>query len=245
MALFKNLWATATAVAIALQVTSALAITSVKTANLLHNNNNSPFFATTADGANTFAPSQIPDSLSHLSTHPVPARLLRSPLHGVFSINGNSTSAGGWTDGNGIPQGITLTFNADITLSVGAGSPAGSFLTLSQNGANRGDGLGITPTLNGVSTLETANFNGGVGNDVLAVSAVTVSDVAFAGTLSEVGFTFTPGAVENFGPYRSVRPASPKQAKQPRSYRRTTPLIQAAWAAPRSASVFQAAILAK
>ena len=201
MTLLKNLLATGAAVAIALQVTSALAITSVKTANLLHNNNNSPFFATTADGVDTFGAFSATEFTFTPVDAPRAGEVTSLTTRGVFSINGSSTSAGGWTDGNGIPQGITLTFNADITLSVGAGSPAGSFLTLSQNGANRGDGLGITPTLNGVSTLETANFNGGVGNDVLAVSAVTVSDVAFAGTLSEVGFTFTPGAVENFGPY--------------------------------------------
>src|SRR5436190_539043 len=34
---------------------SASAITSIKTVSLLHNNTNSPFFKTTADGANTFS----------------------------------------------------------------------------------------------------------------------------------------------------------------------------------------------
>ena len=199
----KNLLAVVAAVALALQAASAFAITSIKTANLFHNNNNSPFFATTADAANTFAAF----SDTGFTFTPVGApragdlNLTSLTSHGVFSITGNSTSAGGWTNGNGVPTGLTLTFNADVTFSVGAGSPAGSVLTLSQNGANRGDGLGITQTLNGVSTIETANFNGGVGNEVLAVSAVTVSDVVFGGTLSETGFTFAPGTVGNFGPY--------------------------------------------
>jgi hypothetical protein len=34
---------------------------------------------------------------------------------GTISVAGNSTSAGGWIDGNGIPAGITLSFNIQFT----------------------------------------------------------------------------------------------------------------------------------
>ena len=102
-----------------------------------------------------------------------------------------------------MPKGITLTFNVDITYSVGAGSPTGSYLTLTENGANRGNGMGITQTFRGVSTIDSSNLNEvhGSGTDVFAGSAVTVSDINFAGTLFEPGFIFTPGTVGNFGPF--------------------------------------------
>ena len=52
MTSFKNLL---TAIAVlAIHAASAFGITSVKTVSLLHNNTNSPFFKTTADGFNTF-----------------------------------------------------------------------------------------------------------------------------------------------------------------------------------------------
>jgi hypothetical protein len=196
----KNLLATIATVAIAFETTSALAITSVKTVNLLHNNTASPFFATTADGLNTFAGVSDGGATFTPLGAPQAGQVTSLTTHGVFSIVGNSTSAGGWTNNNGVPKGLTLTFNADITFSVGDGSPANSYLTLTQSGANRGDGLGIAQGISGTSTLDSFNFNG-VSNEVLAVSAVTVSDTNFSGTLDEAGFNFTPGTVGNFGPY--------------------------------------------
>jgi hypothetical protein len=73
-------------------------------------------------------------------------------------------------------------------------------LTLTQSGTNRGDGLGIAQGIGGTSTLDSGSVNG-VANEVLAASAVTVSNVSYSGTLAETGFNFTPGAVGNFGPY--------------------------------------------
>jgi len=58
----------------------------------------------------------------------------------------------------------------------------------------------MAQTLDGVSVLDSVNFNF-VSNEVLAVSAVSVSAVNFSGTLFEPGFIFTPGTVGNFGPY--------------------------------------------
>jgi hypothetical protein len=211
MASLKNLLAAGVTMALALQAASALAITSVKTANLLHNVSNSPFFAATADNANTFAAFADTGFTFTPVGSPRAGEVTSLTSHGVFSIVGTSTSAGGWTNNNGVPKGLTLTFNADITFSVGAGSPAGSYLTLTQNGTNRGDGLGITQNAaHGTSTLDSFNLNEVPNtnpldpndlNETLAVSAVTVSDVNFTGTLFETGFIFTPGTVGNFGPY--------------------------------------------
>jgi hypothetical protein len=200
MTRFKTLLATVAAVTMALESTNAVAITSVKTVNLLHNNNNSPFFTTTADGANTFAGASDGGGTFTPVNAPKAGQVTSLTTHGVFSIVGDSTSVGGWTNNNGVPAGITLTFNADITFSVGDGSPANSYLTLTQSGTNRGDGLGIAQGIGGTSTLDSGSVNG-VANEVLAASAVTVSDVSYSGTLAETGFNFTPGTVGNFGPY--------------------------------------------
>lgn len=202
MTSLKNLLVTAATAAFALQAASALAITSVKTANLLQNNNNSPFFTKSSDGAGA---DFLPYSDTGFTFTPVDSpragEVTSITTHGVFSIVGNSTSAGGWTNNNGVPKGITLTFNADITFGVGAGSPAGSYLTVADVGSNRGNGIGITQTVDTPSVLDSPNFNGGAGTEILAVSAVTVSEVNFSGTLFEPGFIFTPGSVGNFGPY--------------------------------------------
>jgi hypothetical protein len=206
----KKLLATVAAIAIALEANSALAITSVKKVNLLHNNTNSFLFAATADNLNTFGSASDGGGTFTPVGAPRAGEVTSLTTHGVFTIVGNSTSEGGWNDNNGVPAGITLTFNADITFSVGPGSPAGSYLTLTQNGANRGDGLGITQFFHGTHTLDSFNLNE-IPNtfpfdpndlsETLAVSAVTVSDVNFSGALTETGFLFTPGAVGNFGPY--------------------------------------------
>jgi hypothetical protein len=210
MTSLKNLLATSAAIALAFQAASAFAITSVKTVNLLHNNNASPFFATSADGLDSFGDYMNSGGTFAPVDAPHAGEVTSITTHGVFSIVGNSTSAGGWTDNNGVPKGITLTFNADITYSVGAGSPAGSYLTLAGNGDDRGNGIGITQAFDGASTLDSFNLNEIPNtspldpndlNETLAVSAVTVSDVNFSGTLVETGFDFTPGTVGNFGPY--------------------------------------------
>src|SRR6187455_1098380 len=47
-------------VALAATDSSAVGVTSVRQFNLLHNNTNSPFFATSVDAVNTFAPATYP-----------------------------------------------------------------------------------------------------------------------------------------------------------------------------------------
>ena len=103
-----------------------------------------------------------------------------------FSIAGSSTAAGNWVDGNGVPAGISLTFDAQFTVAVA--SPAGSFLT---HAASTGDGIGIAQ-----SAGTTGDLNG---SEVLSVSAVTVSNVIFSGSLADPNYTFTPGTVSGFG----------------------------------------------
>lgn len=195
---------------------SAVDVTAVKKVNMLHNDTNSPFFTSSPSGValaqanNTSNPAPLQQVVTFKADGTVQANTVTSlTSNGTFTITGNSTSAGNWVDGNGIPAGLVLKFNTALTFSVGAGSPAGS--TLTTTGINAagglGNGLGITqstytaetPTL-GVSTLASPNLNEAAGPDILEVSAVTVSNIAYTGTMTETGFTFTPGTIGNFGP---------------------------------------------
>jgi hypothetical protein len=87
-------------------------------------------------------------------------------------------------DENGIPAGITITFKTAVTFSV----DAGNFLTLAAS-PNAGNGLGITNTQGASSTLDVG--------ETLHVSDVTVTDVAFSGSVP--GYTFSNLTITNLG----------------------------------------------
>ena len=204
----KRLLFAIAAIAVAMPPAMAVTVTKAKKINLLQNDAESPFFTqrhpTHSTPENpTFNPANLGDAIFTPVGTVTPGTITSLTTNGAFSIVGDSTSAGGWTDGNGIPAGLTLTFNASITFSVGANSPANSTLT---NAPQVGGGIGITQT-GGVSTVDSITLNevpnGDPGDawESLAVSAVTVSDVNFSGQLTETGFDFTPGSVGNFGPY--------------------------------------------
>ena len=104
---------------------------------------------------------------------------------GIFTLVGNSSSAFAWTNGNGIPTGITLTFNIQFTSSTTNG-----FLTTEGNsGTALGNGFGVTQTAGSVGTMEPGEY--------LEISSISISSVSFSGSLTEPGFTFTPGSVSN------------------------------------------------
>jgi hypothetical protein len=99
---------------------------------------------------------------------------------GSITVTGNSTSAGGWLDGNKIPLGVTLTFNASFTVST---PTPDSYLTL---GPTTGNGIGIT---------QTANTTGNIGvGEILNISAINFSSVQFTGAITEEGFDFVTGS---------------------------------------------------
>jgi hypothetical protein len=182
----------------------AVPIVVAKHDNLLHQRNTtsganfSPFF--TADtGGNAFLPSDgwFPLDVTQAAD---PATATSTTPKKSFTIVGDSTSAGNWTDGNGIPAGITLTFDAEFTITPISSLPedAGATLMLTVNGApgttQSGRGIGVTSALTGATAID--DINNGRG---LAFSEVTVSNVNFGGALADPGFTFTPGGVSNFG----------------------------------------------
>ncbi|MBA4107659.1 MAG: hypothetical protein C0485_18145 [Pirellula sp.] len=196
------------AVAVTMPAAMAITVTKVKKINLLQNDTESPFFSQrhpthVTPESSTFNPANLGDAVFTPVGTVQPGTVTSLTTNGAFSIVGDSTFAGGWTDGNGIPAGLTLTFNASLTFSVGANSPVNSTLT---NAPQIGGGIGITQT-GGVSTVDSITLNEVPNGDPtdawesLTVSAVTVSDVSFSGQLAEAGFTFTGGAVGNFGPY--------------------------------------------
>ena len=165
---------------------SAATIVVAKTDNLLHNDTNSPWFTSSSGGS--------PLAAAGGWTPTVPTQAAAATSTSVttkksFSFVGDSTAAGGWVDGNGVPAGITLTFDAEFTLSA---LPAGSLLTNpGASGSSLGGGIGITPTVGGNDDMDVG--------DGIGVSAVLVSNVSYTGALADPGHAFTPGSVANFG----------------------------------------------
>jgi hypothetical protein len=180
---------------------SAVAVTSTRTVNLLQDNSPvaSPWFTLGTNGTTTFAqgtdinnnpPLQQNITLKGQNS-PVPGGAVQAgqvnavTTHGTYTLTGNSTSAASWTDGNGIPAGVVVKFNTDMTFS----ADAGSFLTLTGTAAN---GLGITQTQGSSGTLDVG--------ETLNVSDVTVTNITFTGAPTEPGYVFSGLNVGNFGP---------------------------------------------
>jgi hypothetical protein len=187
-------------------VATAVTITKVRTDDLSQGLNSvtsayeSPFFTSALDGAPVnpsggWAPTTLVQAATASATSSSPRK--------TYNIVGNSTSAGAdltpgtsddWLDGNGIPAGITLAFDAQFTVTA---LPTGSMLTHPGTSigvatpAQFGRGIGIQGVVGGPN-----DFNAGQG---IEVSAVAVSNVTFSGSPAEANFTFSPGNVANFG----------------------------------------------
>jgi hypothetical protein len=202
-ATLNRLLLTITAIAVIAPPALAVTVTTVKKINLNQTDTQSPYFTHDITGAPRYSPADLGDAIFTPVGTVHPGTITSLSTNGAFSIVGNSTSAGGWTDGNGIPAGLTLTFNAAITFSVGANSPVNSTLT---HAPQFGGGIGITQngiadTIDSITLNEVPNGDPTDAWESLTVSAVTVSAVNYSGELAEPGFTFTPGSVGNFGPY--------------------------------------------
>jgi hypothetical protein len=168
----------------------------------------SPFFTHHTNGVTPFAPA---DGWAPLDTTIAadPATATSTTPHKSFSLLGDSTAAGNWTDGNGIPAGITLTFDAQFTItpiSVWAPDTGATIMltvpgylgpnangTTNVNERFSGRGIGVT-SVPGNFGADDINFERGLG-----FSAITVSNVVFSGSLADPGYTFTPGGVSNMG----------------------------------------------
>jgi hypothetical protein len=193
--------------------TTASAISAFQTTNFFEDGNPvaSPWFTSGVNGSPvSFAPSidqnGAPANKSitfKVKNGPVQAGTVSSlVVGGTFTLTGNATAddiGGPWTGGNGIPLGIVVKFNTEITFSVGADSPANSFLTLSAT--NSTNGLGIAQGMNLGGQLDPT--------ESLDVSAVTISNLTFSGGVP--GYNVTNGAVGDFSPY-AIRSAGDTNA---------------------------------
>ena len=151
----------------------------------------SPFFTLHTDGVKPFLPSNGWAPVSPVQAAD-PATATSSTPKKSFSIIGDSTSAGNWTDGNGIPAGMTLSFDAEFTITA-LQTEAGMMLTVpgASNTNQSGRGIGLTVVAGGVDDI-----NPGRG---VQFSPVTVSNFSLTGTLAEPGYSISGGAVSNFG----------------------------------------------
>ena len=151
----------------------------------------SPFFTLHTDGVKPFLPSNGWAPISPVQAAD-PATAASSTPKKSFSIIGDSTAAGNWTNGNGIPAGMTLSFDAEFTITA-LQTEAGMMLTVpcASNTNQSGRGIGLTVVAGGVDDI-----NPGRG---VQFSPVTVSNFSFTGTLAEPGYTISGGAVSNFG----------------------------------------------
>ena len=184
--------AAAAVLALSLVVAEAQAapVVATKRTTLNHSTNTSAFFTVSVDGTSTFT---AEDGWAPIApTQGAVATAVTTKKS--FSIVGDSTAAGNWIDGNRIPAGITLAFDAELTITA---LPApGSYLTMPGANSTVGAasrGIGVTQTF-GTTGINDINVGAG-----LEVSAVSVSNVSFSGTLAETGFTFAPGDVSGFG----------------------------------------------
>ncbi len=151
----------------------------------------SPFFTLHTDGVKPFLPSNGWAPISPVQAAD-PATAASSTPKKSFSIVGDSTAAGNWTDGNGIPAGMTLGFDAEFTITALQTEP-GMMLTVpgASDTNQSGRGIGLTVVAGGVDDI-----NPGRG---VQFSPVIVSNFSFTGTLAEPGYTISGGAVSNFG----------------------------------------------
>jgi hypothetical protein len=105
-------------------------------------------------------------------------------IGGTFTVIGNSTAAGGFTDGNSLPSGITVTYDISFDLSTTTGALLSAGLSES-NGLGAGAGDAFFAPANG-------NFSGN-----LIFGAATISNVSFTGSPTDAGFVFSNGTVDS------------------------------------------------
>ena len=151
--------------------------------NYSHNINNpgpiSPFF-TQATDANKIL--RIFDPAAGLSGDLVSGAGNSTNVSGTVTIVGSSNAITNFRDGNGLPRGVTLTYDLSFTISTSDG-------LLVTAGGNTGNGLAP-------GALPFDVFNPGESIDF---SAATVSNISFTGAPTDPGVTFTPGTVSGVG----------------------------------------------
>ncbi len=103
-------------------------------------------------------------------------------ISGTLTVVGTANAVTNFNDGNGLPKGITLSYDLSFSISTDDG------MLVTANG-NTGNGLAPGALPNGV-------FDPG---ESIEFSAATISNVQFTGTPTDAGVTFTPGSVTGVG----------------------------------------------
>ena len=103
-------------------------------------------------------------------------------VSGTITVVGSSNAITNFRDGNGLPKGVTLTYDVSFTVSTSDG-------LLVTAGGNTGNGLAP-------GALPFDVFDPG---ESIEFSAATVSNVSFTGAPTDPGVTFTPGTVAGVG----------------------------------------------
>ena len=122
-------------------------------------------------------------------------------ISGRVTIIGNATSVGAdaiantaddWLNGNGVPAGVTLSYDILFTIS-----SANGMNLITANG-NTGNGLAIANTAN-------QNYGNLDVGEQLNLSAITASNYVWGGAPTELAFSFTPisTGVTRFTAFRS------------------------------------------
>jgi len=112
-----------------------------------------------------------------------PITATSATLTGTFTIIGDSTAGGGFSDGNSLPSGITATY----TISFGLSTTTGALLSA---GAGEANGLGAGAG-DAFFASGNANFSG-----ALQFGSATISGVSFTGSPTDTGFIFSNGTVD-------------------------------------------------
>jgi hypothetical protein len=168
--------------------TPAATIAAPQTDGLEQNTTTSAFFTASIDNTITFGASAgwAPTAANQAATK---ASVTSKKS---FLFTGTAT-APTWLNGNGVPTGITLAFDAELTVT--ALPTPNSLLTNPGSGTATsglvGQGIGITPVAGGADDIDVPE---GIG-----VSAVTVSNIVWSGSLSDPNYAFAPGSVSGFG----------------------------------------------
>lgn len=113
-----------------------------------------------------------------------PATSSTATLGGTFTLVGNATAAPGFNDGNGLPTGITATYDISFDLSTTTNALLSAAVS-EANGLGAGNGDAFFAPTNG-------NFSGN-----LEFGAATISNVSFTGTSADPLYVFSNGSVDS------------------------------------------------
>ena len=172
-------------VVIVLSTSNLAAQTSVNGESVtIHSHNinpgpDSPFFAFASDANGT---PYFYDPANGVAGDLISGNGDTTNVTGTLTIVGNSSALTNFSDGNRLPNGVTLSYDFSFTISTNDG-------LLVTAAGNTGNGLGVGA----------APFGAFAPDESVEFSAATFSNISFTGSPLDPGVTFTPGTVTGIG----------------------------------------------